>query len=509
MLGRSLLVVTALGFLLLAFHAWGAPETFACSVRDNPWREYGSRHFLVDTDVPRADAARLVTRLEKMYALVLGALMREPAEIPGRARVLAFDHPAEFRALFSDRIDGAWTDSSLGEPTIALYLVGLESNPETVAHELTHHVSRYLFPRQQQWFSEGLATFIQTVGNTEPVPPPSTGSHLVRSNPSVVGAAGAVPRQLALALAETAPVHMRDLLEWRGGDDAYASYHLYSWLLYHWLWNNRSRALTLLEARLADGDDPAEAWKASLPEFPPEDPAAMARLEKAVESYRRQGRFAFYQVKAATDAAFSEAEIACADLRMVLLGTRTSWPRSEDARAVRRTEIDLALREDPVEPVALVERATLEGGPPPLDGLREAVAVHPNDWRAWYLLGAQFSLERDGAEQEAAYRKAVALNPDYASAHGDLAWSLLAKGRAREALPFANRALDLAPWSPYLMDTLAAVAAALGQCEKALVLERRANAMTGPVGPSHEIIARLPAMEPRCKGAAPVATDNP
>jgi Flp pilus assembly protein TadD len=55
-----------------------------------------------------------------------------------------------------------------------------------------------------------------------------------------------------------------------------------------------------------------------------------------------------------------------------------------------------------------------------------------------------------------------------------LAALLAAKGQNKEALPLANRAVDLAPWDPACIDTLAAVAAGLGKCAEALVLQRRA-----------------------------------
>jgi len=46
--------------------------------------------------------------------------------------------------------------------------------------------------------------------------------------------------------------------------------------------------------------------------------------------------------------------------------------------------------------------------------------------------------------------------------------------RTREALPHANEAVRLAPWSPAALDTLAGVAEALGRCDEALAAQRRA-----------------------------------
>ena len=105
------------------------------------------------------------------------------------------------------------------------------------------------------------------------------------------------------------------------------------------------------------------------------------------------------------------------------------------------------------------------------------------------------------AEQEAALRKAAQLNPDNAAAQNSLAWALVKSSRAREALPFANRAADLAPWSAATLDTLANAANQLGKCPIALVLQRRAAALDkgGSTDAVHQALAGY---ESKC-GIAP------
>jgi Flp pilus assembly protein TadD len=58
--------------------------------------------------------------------------------------------------------------------------------------------------------------------------------------------------------------------------------------------------------------------------------------------------------------------------------------------------------------------------------------------------------------------------------HATVASHLATTGRAREALPLANRAVDLAPWNPTAVSALATVAVELGQCKQALILQERA-----------------------------------
>jgi tetratricopeptide (TPR) repeat protein len=510
----------------LSTSAQAAPERITCPARGgNVWREYHSRHFVLDTDASPEAAAQLVERLEKIEAMVLKALLGEPVEIPGHARVLAFARPADFHALVGG--GAGWIMwSSLEEPTIAIPLSLRDWEQEIVANEITHYLSRFVFPRKPAWFSEGLAAFMETIGNDESGRAPATGTHIVNGDRTRrAGVAGAIPRRFENVIMGrwvrgdgrlgqehvenwVRDVSMKELLEWRGsGDDGQNSYHVWSWLLYHWLWNNRSKAFAAYESRLQNGDDPALAWDSSFPEFSPAVPAAMDRLRDSLESYRRSGRYATYRVEAQADYSFTEGSLSSADLHMLLLEVRRNWPQGKDeALALRRAEIEEALGEDPHQPFALVAQARLDGQPPPLEGLRSAVTARPSDWRAWYLLGALLPEEKDRAEQEADLRQAVKLNPDAPVVEDTLARLLVRTGRAHEALPFASRALDLAPWNPLIMGTLAAVATELGQCKEALVLERRAAAMA-PRDASAESLRRgLNDIERRCGSSASADT---
>ena len=143
--------------------------------------------------------------------------------------------------------------------------------------------------------------------------------------------------------------------------------------------------------------------------------------------------------------------------------------------------------------------------------MRLAAPVHPHDWRVWLLIGNALSEVDSKAEKEAALRKAVSLNPDSAAAQNALAWMLFKNAKPKEALPFADRAVDLAPWNPAAIDTLAAVAADLGQCQQALVLQRRAVEMLEPKGSSEDSFhQRLRDYEERCrKGEAGKGTESP
>jgi tetratricopeptide (TPR) repeat protein len=462
------------------------------------WHEYRTKHFVVDTDVGRTKAELLIGRLEKMHGLVVTALVGEVVDIPGRVRVVAPSDPGFFQALAAyDRdISAFFTITRMSEPVIVLPVGGVEADVTTVAHELAHHVSWYLFPRQPHWFSEGLAQFVETVANEDAEQAPELGSHIARGDRSRAGAAGVASRRIQRRLELARPFSAKELFDWRGdpADDSVGSFHTWSWMLYHWLWNTRSKQLTDFSGRLSNGEDPARAWSAVFPEFSPSREGALERLDDAVTRYRRDGRYAFYKIPApAPEARFEEARFTSSDAHVFLLAAR-QFKSDKDAAEVGHAQLDEALREDPSQPVAIAWRAALDHASP-VEALRAAVKARPADARAFYELAAALDEKKDAAEKEAMYRKAVALDQDSARAQNGLAWQLAMTGRAREALPFANRAVDLAPWNAGIIDTLATVAVEIGQCKQGLELEHRAVELAGP---RSSIAKRLGELEARC-----------
>lgn len=141
-----------------------------------------------------------------------------------------------------------------------------------------------------------------------------------------------------------------------------------------------------------------------------------------------------------------------------------------------REQLAAVLAADPANPSALIWLATLDEGKLTAEVARAAARGAPSDHAGWLSLS---SLTNDPAEKESALRKAVALGPDCATCNNNLAWLLVQSNRAKDALPYANRAVDLAPWDGTFIDTLATVAAGLGKCEEALRLEARAVRISG------------------------------
>ncbi len=149
-----------------------------------------------------------------------------------------------------------------------------------------------------------------------------------------------------------------------------------------------------------------------------------------------------------------------------------SYAPGPAAIAAIRAELEEALQEDPLNAEAVERLAGIDEKKPDVERLRAITKARPADSRGWAALAAATA---DDAERRLAVRKAAELNPDSSRAQAALAHALLEEGKNKEALAAANRAMDLAPWDPYMIETLGSVAASLGKCPEALQLQRRAE----------------------------------
>ncbi|HET9594324.1 MAG TPA: hypothetical protein VFP65_02020 [Anaeromyxobacteraceae bacterium] len=294
-----------------------------------------------------------------------------------------------------------------------------------------------------------------------------------------------------------------ELLRWRSQSDD-GRRHAWSWLLYHWMWNTRSKRFDDFTRRLSDGEDPDAAWLAAFPDLDPARPDAMELLSEELEKYRRRGAYGYYRVRAEFDSASREVPLSRGDLHVAILEAREVAADASQQRA----DLQEALREEPGHAIATAWAARL-GGTSPVEALRERTRAATGDGWAWLELGQALPGAADETERTAALRKAAELLPDVALAHRALAAALLAAGKAHDALAAANRALDLAPWDPVAVATLGGVAAGLGQCPQARQLASRALEAASPEGAGERLRALVADVDRRCAVTAPAEAGSP
>ncbi len=461
---------------------------FRCPARGGAsWHELDSDHFVLRTDLPHDQAAALVYRLERIRAAVAAALFVEAPAVPGRVEVIAFRSADEYRPFAPEGATGYYLRYAGGPPRIVLSGDVTPSQRGLLAHELTHHFLSGVFRRQPRWFAEGLAVYMESLGEDRP------------GRPFRVGA----PPPGRLERARAGKIRVRALLAWDGsaaGPEALDRYAA-SWLLVHWLVHRAPAAFVELQRRFAEGQSPAEAWRAALPAFDP-DTGGLEALDGVLAAYARgpvEGQRRELPVPVVVG--LQEQVVPSAEVHAIRLALWNHGPPRP--RSALEAEVHEALDESPDHPLALQVLAGLQGGDP-LPLARRAVAAHPDDPRAWTFLAGALRGEEAAPEREAAYRGAVALAPGNPAALHNLAQELLEAGRSGEALPSARQAAQLAPWSPPLLAGYAAVLSDLGRCTEALALQQRAlDALPERTGPEtrHELLAGLGRYAAQCRAA--------
>jgi cellulose synthase operon protein C len=100
------------------------------------------------------------------------------------------------------------------------------------------------------------------------------------------------------------------------------------------------------------------------------------------------------------------------------------------------------------------------------------IRERPRDVEFLSYLGDSAMGAKDWSQAEQHYRKILEINPDRALVMNNVAWLMLQRG-ASGALPVAERANQLLPGHPALMNTLAMALAADGQVARALEVQQR------------------------------------
>lgn len=448
---RSRLLVPPLVLWLLAPGPARA-GAFECPDAGGPaWREVRTAHFVVRTDLSSGKAKDLAEELERVHEAVRYGLFRTPPDT-GVIQVVALADEEEYKLFAPQGASAFYTQANLSGPTIVLHGGGADLMRIIVAHEITHHVTARAFLRRPLWFNEGLACVMESVATV--------------GTPTLGGVPRHRLREVYPYFGEVARVlRAREYLE-TSRDYAVA------WALVHYLMNKRPREFGQLQQRLAQGQEPAAAWREVFPQWDPASDEAMAALDKEIGAHVSRGNFAYRDIELPPAAPPSERSMTAAQAHDVRLSLpwRNRGDKVEAARL--QAEVEEALRHDPGSVPALA----LLGEHKPADRValaERATAAHPEDSRAWLLLGGALPPEAK-ERREAALRKAVQVDPSSALALNDLAWHLLATGRADEALPLARKAVQLSPGSAPILDTVAGVAEARGDCAVALQIERRA-----------------------------------
>ncbi|MFO0584678.1 MAG: hypothetical protein U0229_20595 [Anaeromyxobacter sp.] len=456
----------ALPFALALALATGcaAYAPFRCPARGGAaWRELSTPGFVVRTDLPEPEARALVLALERLDAVVNAALLEGPPPRGEPLPVVVFRSWRELRDVAgSEETLAFYLASPDGDEAIVMWGALAEESRASIAHELTHRALARRYPRLPPWFSEGTASFMESLG---------------RELPGASASLGGIPKRFGRTRIRVPAATILRASSLR--EPGYGT----AWALVYLLHLSYRAELGALEARYARGEDPAEAWRAVFPRWDPAEPAHMRALDAELRSVVGGGprgypveRLSIPVGVPSTEVAISSRPLGPAEAHGLRLSLRRGPVRAEEVAAIE-AELEEALAEDPGSVVALSAAARFHPAQA-AELARAATRAHPDDPRAWRLL-ARHLPDANAAGREYALRRALSLSPDHPGALALLAGILLAQDRPADALLLGQRAVELAPWNPLAQAALGRAQDGLGLCTAALASVTRAVELVG------------------------------
>lgn len=357
------------------------------------WTELTSEHFTVWTDAEPSRVCELIRKME-LFRHVTAEVAYPTTPSSGRALAIVMRNDRELIEVSGDsRAFSMRAMRPLWQPIVFLSLTG--SGQRTLVHELTHLISFSVIHNQPRWLAEGMAAYFE-------------GAQLDEGRTTVT--LGAAPLRYG-SNARMTPVAM--LFDWGRTMPAGIELPLYqtAWALFAFLINEHKAELAHYLWLIDRAGDPANgpwrvqqrrAWERGFPSLPLDE--LDARLQEWLE-HGSHHELSFYVRP--TDVPITARRMSDADayaVRSFLLDGQTPEQRERG-----RAERSQALALEPTNVLAW-SLEVMDGEKPTVSVGQAIAAVHPDDWRAWWL--AALALENgrgDPAELDRARGQACAL----------------------------------------------------------------------------------------------------
>jgi hypothetical protein len=442
------------------------------------WREVGSAHFRLRTDLPEGAARETLGKLDDLRTW-LQAAWSTGGDSPGTTNVIVLSNANELWTF--THLSGIATTSRQG-PVIVVAGTGSEflfgdrsPQQQVLAHEVAHDLIRRRMPGAPRWFHEGLATYLQTVFQRDD-------RHIRFGLSSVWNAPHrkwVTDPEVAIYGPDPPATHILPLdtlgtVRW---EDATPSeiVQLY-WSACIWIYLLRTgepERMSALEAALASGTpwrvawarlrnglDPDRlreklfgiGWKTEVREIPSGSPRAPPVSERALAPW--------------------EVHLCLAELWSLA----ARMPGGSGLAPRVRSEVEAAAAAAPDRPAPEVWLADLETDRDVRRERAEAL-VHRFPGNADALVFRARVLRDDGGSVEGrrdAALEAVTAAPDNVDALTAHAIEEIRTGDADGALRTVRRAEELEPWNPTVFVAQALVLGSIGRCDDAVEAIQRA-----------------------------------
>lgn len=237
------------------------------------------------------------------------------------------------------------------------------------------------------------------------------------------------------------------------------------------LGNSASPYLRMASAYTLSGDtEKAEVSINKALELEPDNPQAQAALAELLSSFGKK-RNALEYVRRLKQAKPNRAYLHAIEAALLVNAKDTEAALATLREGLAKTQdSDLARRQYSL----LVE---LKRGAEAEKFASSWIKQYPQDAAFEYLIAVQDIAKGAYGSAQARLLRVVARYPSNTLALNNLAWVMVQNGKAKDALMYAQRAVQLAPEAAALLDTLATVLAADKQITQALEVQKRAVEM--------------------------------
>lgn len=356
------------------------------------WREITTGHFVLDTDLDEDEALRMLRTLEETRsAMLIGVWPKAgPSE---RTRIYSLYSRSELASYLGPLIAAKLQYQEPFPVFVVIPEVG-EGPGREARHELAHRLSQQIMPLQPPWFSEGVATFLETIHRD-----PEDETRLV------LGDADLGQHDFFQHLA---PSDLDELL----GDIPTTSHEMWrfyatSWLLVHYLYNHRPEQFRDFQERIGHLQPGGTAFREAFPDL------AAGGLRSVLRTYAHGGQYVITRLRVPWwNGEHVTRTLSDAEVHATRAFLRATGPDAEVQRPAIRSDLDEAIqsRSPPIDALALpFYMQTLKYPLSRGELAKRAVAAHPDHWMAWLMAADVAPL--DSAERAQALRRALALAP--------------------------------------------------------------------------------------------------
>jgi hypothetical protein len=394
---RPRVIVPAAALLALATACGHLPP---CPAAGGPqWTQLESAHFRLRTDDDPDAGRAMLTDLEQLRAALLTVFGASPDVDIGRLSVVVVDRGwTDFAAR---QVDGYFTHI-LFQPLIVMSAASQAFQLGLIKHELVHYMSAKIIKKQPPWFSEGVATYYQTIEYDA-----DTG-HITVGRPT---------NELLRRALEVSASNIESMFAAKKIDPDDASrFYAAAWITVHYLMNHRAAALEGYERALRGGATPETAWTSAF------GSQTRAQVASEIRQYVDGGRYELriYALAPPRLAPPVEGRLPDADVhatRALLYltgrGTRDVAPELslavDDPKAAAKREVEEALRAQADHVVAGALAHFAFKAPVDVVQARHATQADPKDWLAWMLLAEGLRSSGDEAGGDTAALRAINL----------------------------------------------------------------------------------------------------